>query len=139
MTGTPARTLVIDESLHSRLAFELRGRGRQAASVSALGLIGSSDPQLLDRLDGLLDDWVLVTADDDLPREHAAVLAAARATVATIEPDRDAAAWPLDAYRSEVVHRWAHAMHAQRRGSARRYGLTSQRAWLPRLHRPRGG
>lgn len=138
MTGARVRTLVIDENLHLRLAAELRGRGRHAVSVSELGLIGSSDPRLLDRLDALLPDWVLVTADDDLPLEHGVKLAAAQAAVATIDPDRGAA-WPLEAYRRDVVHRWAHAIDAQRRGSTRRYGLASEGAWVARPRRPRGG
>lgn len=133
MTGTPARTLVIDEGLDSRLAAELERRGRRAVSVSALGLLGSSDPELLRALDAQVADWVLVTADEHLPLEHAAALAAVTATVATIEPERDPAAWPLAAYRREVVHRWAHAMHAQPRGSRRRYGLTRRGSWRARL------
>lgn len=138
MAGAPARTLVIDESLDKRLAVELARRGRPAKSVSSLGLRGSSDSDLLDRLDAQLGAWVLVTADDRMPEGQARALAAGNGAVATIGPRGDSAAWPLEAYRHEVVHRWAHAMHAQLPGTARRYGLTNQRAWRPRLGRSRG-
>ncbi len=125
------RTLVIDENLPKRLATELRNRGRDSSSVSQLGLRGSQDPQLLSQLAGQLDDWVLVTADDRLPLEHADAVRTVGATIATIHPDREAG-WSLDAWRREIVHRWAHAMHQQPPGTARRYSLHRQATWRPR-------
>jgi len=136
MAGAPARTLVIDESLDTRLAAELVRRGRRATSVSSLGLRGSSDLDLLRGLDARLGSWVLVTADDQLPEDRARWLSSPNGAVATINPEADSA-WSLEAYRREVLHRWAHAMQAQERGTTRRYGLTNQRAWQPRLRRPR--
>lgn len=70
MTTASPRIIVVDENLNKRLATELAYRGRDATSVSALGLGGSTDPQLLVKLDAQLDDWVLVTADDALPADH---------------------------------------------------------------------
>ena len=43
MTTPPSRIIVIDENLNKRLATEPSYRGRDATSVSALGLRGSSD------------------------------------------------------------------------------------------------
>jgi PIN like domain len=129
------RTLVIDENLPKRLATELNYRGRNAASVSALGLRGSLDPELLRKLDAQLDgDWVLVTADDAMPEDHAEALRNVGGTVATINPDRDEG-WDIDAWRREVVHRWAHVMHDQPTGSVRRYSLRRHTTWRRRLRR----
>jgi hydrogenase maturation factor len=135
VTRPPARTLVLDEGLNPRLAVELAARGRAAASVSALGLGGAGDLALLDALDDRLGDWVLVTADEGLPEGREAQLRAARRTIATLGAEPEAE-WALDAWRREVVHRWAHAMHGQPRGTLRRYALRHEGAWRPRRHRP---
>jgi len=134
--GPPSRTLVIDENLSHRLGTELRNRGRDAASVKSLGLRGSSDPDLLDKLDGQLDGWVLVTADDALPDSHAEAVARVNATIATISPDRELG-WQLEAWRREVVHRWAHVIHDQAPGTVRRYALRRHAAWRVRRRRAR--
>lgn len=88
--GLSQRTLVLDENLNPRLATELTRRGRNATRVQELGLRGSADPQLLDKLDGQLDLWVLVTADDRLPDSHTEAVHRVGATVATINPAREA-------------------------------------------------
>lgn len=129
MSAAPStRTLVLDENLNPRLVLELTRRGRETTSVAALGLRGSADPQLLDRLDAHLGHWVLVTADDALPDSHGDAVRRVRATVATISAELDAD-WMLDAWRREIVHRWAHAMGGQKRGSVRRYSLRRHAAW----------
>jgi len=129
--GAPTRVIVVDENLPKRLSTELGNRGRNAVSVSQLGLRGSLDPDLLHNLQAQLDDWVLVTADNDLPDEHAAAVAIVDATVASIEPRREPG-WGVDAWRREVVHRWAHAYHEQAAGSVRRYALRTNRVWTAR-------
>lgn len=129
------RILVIDESLGTGLAVELGKRGRTAESVAALGLTGSSDLELLLRLDQQLSDWVLVTADDRLPEDHAGALAAGNGALATIDSAGGRGS-TLEVYRREVVHRWAHAMNAQRSGTVRRYGLSTKRIWRSRRVRP---
>lgn len=136
-SGPPSGTLVIDENLSHRLATELSYRGRDAVSVKSLGLRGSSDPELLDKLHGQLDDWVLVTADDALPDSHADAVARVGATIATINPEREEG-WHLEAWRREVVHRCAHVMHGQEPGGIRRYSLRHAVASLPG-GRPPGG
>lgn len=136
MTTASSRIIVVDENLNKRLATELTYRGRDATSVSALGLRGSTDPQLLLKLDAQLDDWVLVTADDALPADHAEQIVAVGATLAIIDPDR-MPTWPLEAWRREIVHRWAHAIHLQEHGTARRYGLNRHQAWRLRRRRRR--
>jgi hypothetical protein len=134
VTGPPQRTLVIDENLPKRLATELRYRGRDAQPVSALGLRGSAAPELLRKLDAQLDDWLLVTADDGLPEQHAAAVREVRATVATVHPVREHG-WRLDPWRREVAHRWAYVMHDQPTGTVRRYSLRRHVLWRRRFAR----
>jgi hypothetical protein len=136
-SGPPSRTLVIDENLSHRLGTELSYRGRDAVSVKSLGLRGSSDPELLDKLESQLDDWVLVTADDALPDSHADAVARINATIAIVNPDREHG-WPLEAWRREVVHRWVHVIHTQDAGSVRRYSLRRHSIWRLRRRRPSG-
>jgi hypothetical protein len=85
------RELWIDEGLPAGLAEELAARGRRARSVT-----GTVPDTELSR-----DDVILVTT---LPLEGAAVITA-----------RDAAG------RRDAVHRYAHAIAAQRPGATRRY------------------
>jgi len=132
----PQRTLVLDENLNPRLATELARRGRDATRVQELGLRGSTDPQLIEKLDAQLDAWVLVTADDRLPDTHGEDIRRFGATVATIHPEREHG-WALEAWRREIVHRWAHVMHDQADGTVRRYGLRRHAPWRPRRRRPR--
>lgn len=79
---------------------------------------------------------MLVTADDGLPAEHAEALSEVGGTIATLEPNREAG-WPLDAWRRELVHRWAHVMQDQSPATMRRYGLRRHRPWRPRPRRRR--
>jgi predicted nuclease of predicted toxin-antitoxin system len=71
------RVLIIDEDLSPRLARYLRERGRHARSVADLGLRNSKDPELLRELANrrTLGEWVLVTGNDAMPAEHAALSA----------------------------------------------------------------
>jgi hypothetical protein len=133
--GRSQCTLVLDENLNPRLATELSRRGRDATRVQELGLRGSADPQLLDKLDGQLDIWVLVTADDTLPGSHAEAVRRVGATIATITPERELG-WLLEEWRREIVHRWAHAMQEQATGTIRRYTLRRHGVWRPRRRRP---
>ncbi|HEX4340969.1 MAG TPA: hypothetical protein VH062_33905 [Polyangiaceae bacterium] len=89
--------LVIDASLAKRLAAELRGRGRDATALSQLGLHKLEDPEMLRAVAERFGatPWILATGDDDMPAEHADVLAELRATVATVDPRWPSA--PIDA------------------------------------------
>ena len=135
------RVLVIDEDLNPNLARELRNRGRLASTVEDLRLKSALDPEVIERVFTYFDDPVLITGDDGMPAEHASVLAAFNATVATVTPwrkdDAFVGRWEGADHRSEeewereIVHRWAHTIQAQKRGTIRRYGLTSSAMWRP--------
>ncbi|SRR6266511_2705852 len=127
--------LIIDEALNPRLATELKRRGRDAASAAHLGYKGFKDPELLRAIAKEHPGAVLVTADDNMPAEHAEVLRETEVTVATIDPARPAG-YVQEHWEFEVVQRWAHKMAEQEPGTWRRYGR-SARAWSP-SKRPRG-
>jgi hypothetical protein len=76
-----ARTLIIDEDLDPRLAAHLRARGRPALSAEEVGTKGRVDQAVLRHLARLPYEWVLVTADDSMPLEHATVIRAIEATI----------------------------------------------------------
>lgn len=134
------RLLVVDESLTTRLGRELRARGRQATTVAQLQLKGSKDPELLPALATVLaaqgvdvDSWTLVTADDAMPDEHGALLGRLGLAVATLRPwDEVDTELDQEAYKREVVHRWAHRMATHDNGEVRRYWMTSHRRWTSR-------
>ncbi|MEA2385539.1 MAG: hypothetical protein QOH72_5510 [Solirubrobacteraceae bacterium] len=128
----PGRLLVIDENLPHRLSTELTNRGRLAQRLSELGLRGANDAELLNRLAGDHDDWILITADDRMPLDHGDTIDALAATIATVDPRRRGG-YNVDQWRREIVHRWAHAIHEQEPGTVLRYSLSGKRAWLPRL------
>jgi hypothetical protein len=141
-----SRVLVIDENLNPRLARGLRNRGRNSRAVEDIGLKGTPDAELIMRVFGLYDDPVLVTGDDFMPAEHAGALESVNATVATVRPwvESEALTDTWDGQRrrnqseweEEVVHRWAHAIQTQRRGTVRRYGLAAHAPWRrPRKRR----
>jgi hypothetical protein len=73
----------------------------------------------LTRLAGEHEDWILVTADDRMPLDHADTIEAIAATIATIDPRRRDD-YNVDQWRREIVHRWAHAIHEQDAGSVLR-------------------
>lgn len=134
MTLPPDRLLVIDESLDKRLAHQLEQRGRRAMSAERLGLLNMLDPAVLRALDGLNDTWVLVTGDDDMPGEHAGLIASLGCTIATID-GRRLAEWGREQWKKEIVHRWAHVIQAQDDGTIVRYGLARPRPWTRRRGR----
>jgi hypothetical protein len=135
----PSRKLFIDESLSKRLAALLKHRGRAALSSSELGFHGLLDAPLLRKVYEGGEDIVFVTADDSLPAEHAEVLGEVGATVATVAPF-EKGKWPVgpcsladeEAWKREIVSRWAHAMQEQPRRTHKRYFLNGGRKWRPR-------
>lgn len=126
--------LVVDADIDKRVATELKCRGRYAVATSELELHREKDEPLLRALVkqlGSPDNWVLVSGDDAMPDDHAAVLAELGVTLATVDPRRpdeiEEAAW-----RRDIVHRWAHAMQIQEPGTIRRYSAGRHSLWRPR-------
>jgi predicted nuclease of predicted toxin-antitoxin system len=104
------RALLLDENLPLRLAAELTARGHPAVALRDDPARAVLDAEVLEAT----GDRVLVTAQEDLPREQAATVARTRAAIAIVHADGEAA-------KRETVHRWAHVMAAQPPGSVRRY------------------
>ena len=135
----PSRLLFIDESLSKKLAAVLKQRGRAAVACSELKLLELKDEPLLREVYKDREDIVFVTADDDLPREHAGVLKEVGATVATVAPF-ERGKWVChsgviadeEAWKREIVSRWAHAMQEQPQRTHKRYYLNGGRRWRPR-------
>jgi hypothetical protein len=128
--------LVLDADIDKRMATELRKRGRNVISVYTLGLSKEKDPELLPKLAVMFpgDDWVLFTADDRMPFEHADAVAKSGHAIATIDPRRTDGYTRTLEWRREIVHRWVHMAQGQQRGLIRRYSLNSHRAWRARKH-----
>lgn len=126
------RLLVIDADLGKRLYLPQRGRRARSAAEMDLSR-GVTDPELLRALGEQLDDadWVLVTGDDKMPAEHGPVIVELEATIATISTEVPEGLTEFQ-WRVDVIHRWAHAMQAQPRGTVRRYSLNGSTVWRPR-------
>ena len=129
------RLLIIDADCPSALAPMLESRGRRAVTASKLKLAqGVKDGPLLRALAAQfngVEDWVLITGDDGMPNQHAAVIRETEATVAVIHPDRPAT-MTQHAWRIDVVQRFAHAMQEQEPQSVRRYTDKGSKIWTPR-------
>lgn len=126
--------IVVDEDLNKRLATELNARGRTAIAVSELELHRQLDEPLLESLVrelGEPTDWILVTGDDAMPDEHADALERLQVTVGTVDP-RQPSAMTQDAWRRDIIHRWAHAIQRQTPGTVRRYASSRHASWKPR-------
>lgn len=126
---------MIDASLSTRVATELRVRNRDAISVAAITATSTKDPPLLELLRSHFADqdreWVMVTADDKMPEEHGADVRGL--TIATIDP-RWEGRWPTqEGWKRETVARWAHRMAVQNPGTVRRYSPFANRSWSPLL------
>jgi hypothetical protein len=130
------RLLVVDENVSKRVAQELKRRGRNATTVAALKLKGVKDPDLLMKLYDLDEDCVLITADDDMPASHAAVVERLQSTLAIVYPWDETRPLPVDAWEHEICQKWAHRMEEQPRGSIIRYSLDRATRWKLRK-RPR--
>lgn len=128
------RLLIVDASLSKRLSTELSMRGRRSVSAAADGVGNYEDPDLLRYLARQYggDDYVLITSDDKMPDEHGALISELGITIATIDGRWAASGLEQEAWKREVVHRWAHAMHDQPPKSIRRYSLKWYREWTKR-------
>lgn len=124
------RLLIIDASLNRRIAPMLRNqRLRMALSCADLGVARFNDRALLRFLHSYWPGTVLVTADDQMPREHGDLIARWMYTLAVIDPLMPAMYRGSDAWHWEIVHRWAHNMQAQTIGTIYRYSDRGRREW----------
>jgi hypothetical protein len=139
------RLLIVDESLSTKLAHRLRERGRDARSSAELSYGGFKDPPLLRALFSEFPQAVLITADDNMPMNHPLVIREVAATIATIEPWERRHRPPLvlqpgwsseEAWKREVVQRWAHAMAVQEAEAIRRYSRERSGTWTLRIKNP---
>ena len=134
------RLLFLDEDVPKRLAKELRDRGRNTTTIYSTDLKGRRDHELLPELVPRFGpNVVLVTADEDMPEQHGKALREAGMTVAVIDGRHKQHGYPdeeQDAWKREVVHRWAHTMQLQAVGTIRRYSLHRHGEWRSRI---RGG
>lgn len=132
------RLLITDEDIAKRISHELKLRGRDATNVYALKIKGKKDPVVLHILHERFGDreWVLITADDHLPADHADDVARLTPTLAIMDPLRDPG-YTREEWHHEIVHRWAHAIEEQALGTIRRYSASTHVAWTqPRRVRP---
>jgi hypothetical protein len=127
------RRIIVDADLPRRLAPELAKRGRPALSTAELGLSEFNDPQLLQELAVRFESqpWILITGDDAMPAEHGETIVKTRATIATIHPEQPPGI-TQDAWRRDIVHRWAHVLQTQADGHVRRYTRSGSRPWTAR-------
>jgi hypothetical protein len=127
---------VLDADIDKRVAAELDKRGRTCVSVYTIGFSRLEDPDLLDALDQRYEreNWVLFTADDRMPFEHAEDVARVGVAIATVDPRRADGYVGTRQWRREIVHRWAHKAQDQPHGEIRRYSLNSNQMWKPRKH-----
>jgi hypothetical protein len=134
VTGDAEWLLIIDAPLNPRLATELFRRGRMALSLQQLGVKRLSDPALLRYLHLYWPLATLVTFDDHMPEEHAQLLARWQLTIAVVDP-LFSAPYTQEQWKHEVVHRWAHKMQKQRRGTILRYSVRAGgRVWTRPRH-----
>ena len=126
------RRVFIDEDINPRIAAELRKRGRaDAKAVQRTSYRGSKDPELLRAIAKEDPEAVLITGDYNMPATHAAVLDETNLTVAIVDPDRPPE-YQDDEWDREVIHRWAHKIEVQPRGSVRVYSSAGSRQWRRR-------
>lgn len=130
------RLLVIDDSLSKRIATEFKRRGRNALSVSELGLKGEKDPPLLAHLHDRDPDCVLITGDDAMPATHAGDLQRFGTTVAVIVPWDSSSGLREPEWERDIAHRWVHLMEEQERASVFRYSRQGRRKWVWRKRPP---
>lgn len=126
------RLLLIDASLNHRLAYALRKRGRNVLSLRQIRFSTKKDPPLLRLIHLYCQGAVLVTADDHLPSDHAVHCERWKITVAVVDPvvvkPYDAAT-DIEAWKWEVVQRWAHLMQNQAPGTIYRYNDRGRQKW----------
>jgi hypothetical protein len=125
---SPERRLIVDATFPWRIAEELERRGyRDATSPHQLGNPKIKDPPLLKMIHDDLEPAVLVTFDNKMPVEHAALLIGYGTTLAVVDKDAEPPDLTRDEYWREVIHRHAHRMANQEPGSAWIYRRAGRR------------
>jgi hypothetical protein len=82
--------------------------------------------------------WVLLTGDDFMPCEHADLIGDAKATVATVDGEwqaacaRGSADMTQQEFKRDTVHRWAHSIAEQEAATVRRYTPWNNAPWTLR-------
>lgn len=136
-----SRLVVTDANINPRISTTLENRGRRSVSCKRLGLDRLRDPPLLDALATKYadEDWVLLTADDDMPADHGPQITRLGLTIATIGGENRPQGEAEEKFIWETAHRWVHHMadpEHHPREEIRRYYPTSHGAWIPkRRHR----
>lgn len=104
-----------------------------------LGTTGLDDEPMLRKIAAdIKRPWVLVTADDMMPAEHADVIEEIEATIATIDGEWEKCCnahdlnLTQDQFSKEAIHRWAHIIAALRPGEIRRLTPVSHTPWRAR-------
>ena len=125
---SPERRLIVDATFPWRIAEELVARGyRDATSPYELGDAKIKDPPLLKLIHDSLEPAVLVTFDNKMPVEHAALLIPYGTTLAVVDKKAEPPDLTREEYWREVIHRHAHRMANQEPGSAWRYRRAGRR------------
>ena len=128
MADEPQRVIVIDEDLDPEFANQLMLRGRHSGSVLSLNLIGRKDAELIAELTELYDDWVLVSANRNMPKECPETIAQYKPTLAFVSSEALQGRRQQER-RCDVVHKWAHIFQTQARGSLKVYTTAGGVAW----------
>lgn len=123
----PELVLYIDETFPWRIAEELERRGRPATSHKHLKLSGTKDPDLFPILAGQPDPLVLVTYDNAMPVVHKADLKTHGITLAVVDKEGRPPNLTVEEYWRDVIHRFAHRMGDQTKGSWWKYRATTRR------------
>lgn len=139
MSGEANRLIVIDEDLNPEIAVQLHERGRAATSNRDLSLLGWKDKKLIPELKRRLGmSWILVTADNDMPKKWSKELKENQATVAVVGLS-SLEGMAKEQRKRDVAHRWAHAFQQQEQGTVRFYvpGQSEPWHWRTRSKTPK--
>lgn len=118
----PDRRLIIDATFPWRIAPELAARGYiDATSPHQLGDQTIKDPALLKLVHDTLEPATLVTFDNKMAVEHAALLDQYETTLAVVDRHGRPEHLTPEQYWRDVIHRHAHRLAAQATGGRRIY------------------
>jgi predicted nuclease of predicted toxin-antitoxin system len=122
----PDRLIVVDATFPPRIASELKTRGMEATSAAEQGAAKFKDPELLELVSAKLEPAVLVTFDNKMLVEHAALLNEYAVTLAVVDGRVPPTLTP-EQYWRDVIHRHAHRFAIQPQGIRFVYRQDSRR------------